>query len=124
MRTGSETIWGEADSVSPLPGIPAWHVETPGHGGYAVDARWAMENLSPSAVAIAGYEEFGCLWFEEDCDWCIPILDNEEFAAAAAKEWVRASSVKSEATPERLMELARSTAGRWHTGYLQEKGLS
>ena len=125
IRRGDETIWGEADSVSPLPGIPAWHVETPSHGGYAVEEDWAEGHLSPALFAALGNPaEFGHYWFEEDCDWCLPVLDSPAFAAAAAAEWFATSPMKDEARLDRLMDLALDTAGRWQGGYLAATGRS
>lgn len=121
LGVGDETIWGEADSVSPFRGdIPAAHVSTAGHGGYAVEAAWAMRNLSPECLgdAFMREPEFGYIWFEEDADWCLPVLDNADFAAAAAEEWHRGSNEPAEANLARLRELARETAGRWHGEYL------
>lgn len=120
---GDETIWGEADGVSPLPGIPAWSVETPSHGGYAVEEAWAEEHFSPALFeALGDPAELGHYWFEEDCNWCLPILDSPEFAAAAGEEWEAVSVLAGEATPERLSEMALGTAGRWHAGYLAATG--
>ena len=119
LQRGSETIWGEADSVKPLRGIPAWHVETPSHGGYAVDPTWAKDNLSPESLAPVLPEEFGYVWFEEDCNWVLPVLDNAEFADAAVWEWRPTSSPEQHEDDVEVHDvLARRTASNWHAEFL------
>lgn len=63
------TPWGRADHVEQIiPGM--WFVTTPGHGGVYV----APERLAqmPAYMQSTPYSQGG--WFEEDVDWCLPVV--------------------------------------------------
>lgn len=63
------TPWGRADYTKQLaPGI--WTVGTPSHGG-----MWIAPELyatMPESIRETRHSHGG--WFEEDCDWAIPVL--------------------------------------------------
>ena len=62
--------WGCIDHSEVVIPEHVWSVSTPGHGGYAVDKRWARGHLSAECLAI-GEAFSNCLWYEEDCAWAV-----------------------------------------------------
>lgn len=85
---GGSTPWGPAQTVEELkPGI--WHVTTASHGGIVIsDGR--LGTLPPEARQTK-YSQNG--WFEEDCDWAIPVWffrgEFKEADVQAAKEMIQ-----------------------------------
>jgi hypothetical protein len=93
MKTGDRTPWGKANNVDEIrPGI--WRVDTPGHGGYKL-------SRSRNAQVPESHRKPGG-WYEEDCDWSIPLL-------------VFASEFNAEE-----VDLASKTAGIWHPTLVAE----
>jgi hypothetical protein len=63
--------WGNVDhSIRIAPGITI--VETPSHGGWNLDDDHARR----IAAMLPGVDSFlkTSVWWEEDCDWCIPCV--------------------------------------------------
>lgn len=65
----SQSPWGAVDSGTLIaPGW--WAVSTPSHGGFYLEHdRWLQ---MPEFMRETSYSRFG--WFEEDCDWCLPVV--------------------------------------------------
>lgn len=99
--TTNSTPWGPSHRQEKIaPGITRY--STGSHGGYHLSPERlaAMpEYMRPSFAGLG--------WYEEDCDWCIPVLCFEaEFRTwAASKPWT---------TPDDLVDAARRTLERWH----------
>lgn len=70
----TDTIWGVPDDAAQVvPGI--WEVGTPSHGGLVLSPERAA--AMPEALALNGCS------YEEDVDWCLPVLAFEaEFTAS------------------------------------------
>lgn len=66
------TPWGHADSVKEIaPGIHT--VSTPSHGGFHVSDELLAQ--MPFALRMSNsYSGTGSDWFEEDCEWALPVL--------------------------------------------------
>lgn len=67
------SIWGAIQSATELaPGI--WSVSTASHGGLII----SEERFNAMPAALRDIETFnqgaGVPVYEEDCDWCIPVL--------------------------------------------------
>ena len=64
--------WGEVEDGEQL-AVGIWRVSTPSHGGI-----WLSEDRLRQLDEILGgcYPTFcgDARWFEEDCDWCIPVI--------------------------------------------------
>jgi hypothetical protein len=71
------TPWGRADHIKQvIPGM--WWVSTPSHGGFYLSPERLLQ-MPAWAIATprwAGLDDGpnGGPWFEEDCEWCIPVL--------------------------------------------------
>lgn len=94
------TPWGQSDyKIEYQRGL--FRINTPGHGGIAVSKGLAKQLLSPKAIAIAGQELGGYVFFEEDCAVCVAALDSDviltHMAASlgTSKEEFRADMIKS-----------------------------
>lgn len=95
----TRTPWGNADHVKTLTeGVI--EVGTPTHGGIGVRHDVAKAKLSTHARAEA-INEYGHLWFEEDCDWAIVCNEMPELFS------------------ERHRELAAESLERWNKTYLE-----
>lgn len=70
-RCKTYTIWGKAQSAFHLArGIVSY--DTPGHGGFHISPRLMKE--IPEYAYKNGMPSCKDGWFEEDCDWCIPVI--------------------------------------------------
>lgn len=69
------TIWGKADDKPNMIAEGIYHVTTPSHGGYWLDAKryWAM----PEQLRNCSFTNDN--WFEEDCSWCAVVLAYPEY---------------------------------------------
>ena len=68
-KVGGHSPWGPIQSVEPVDDQIAF-VGTAGHGG-----MWVHEDLwkqMPKQFRETDFSRGG--WFEEDCDWCLPVL--------------------------------------------------
>jgi hypothetical protein len=64
------TPWGQAESIRELaPGVALY--ATAGHGGIYV-APERLEEI-PAEMRAATFTR-SPQWYEEDCDWCIPVV--------------------------------------------------
>lgn len=65
-----DTPWGRADHVKQvIPGM--WWVSTPSHGGFYLSLE-RMLRMPDWAIATPRWADGP--WFEEDCEWCIPVI--------------------------------------------------
>jgi hypothetical protein len=72
MTTKLNTPWGMADSVEKL-NAGILRVGTPGHGGLFVPHELIAK--MPRALAESNsYSGPGSNWFEEDCEWALPVI--------------------------------------------------
>lgn len=108
---GINTPWGIADYEKNLSGTykgqtvslsDILQVSTPSHGGIGMSVEAGSEILSEYAKEHA-YKQSGYYWFEEDCDWCLPIIEFDK-----AMPNVIASQI---------VEDAKTTAKDWHSEY-------
>lgn len=76
---GMQTPWGAADSATNLISNLG-SVSTPGHGGMRVGPE--RNALIPAYMR----EDSG--WYEEDCDWAIPVAVFEEELLACGDSWI------------------------------------
>lgn len=62
--------WGAPDNVEVIaPGVT--RIDTPSHGGYHLSS----DRLAALPKALRSLPTFaGTGWYEEDCDWIIPVL--------------------------------------------------
>lgn len=74
--SGPSTPWGKAQAGFKLDRGVMFY-STSSHGGLRVTKRWARENLSPAAEALADYSG-GFLWFEDDCQCNIVFHEHPE----------------------------------------------
>jgi hypothetical protein len=67
-----QTPWGESDSIEIIaPGV--YLVTTPSHGGIKVETP--ILDRIPYEYKVVSFGGLGFHgWFEEDGDWCIPVL--------------------------------------------------
>jgi len=76
------SLWGEVQEKKKiLPGI--YWITTAGHGGLKVSGQ-AKELLSKKAQYL-GTNHGGSLYYEEDCQYVIPFVDNRKIYDAAIK---------------------------------------
>ena len=76
----THTPWGRPDQLREVaPGW--WSVSTPSHGGFILSAERVADIPQPHIErSFNGQGAHGI--FEEDCDWCIPVLAfRDEFIA-------------------------------------------
>ncbi len=119
------TPWGYAQHQHKITdGV--YEVSTAGHGGILVRADVASNLLSPDAIAK------GWLWngreysYEEDCDWAIFAYEQPHlYAEALNREYRRGGGFSRghEVTAERYKQLAYECLTRWHTDYLDARGI-
>ena len=66
------TPWGQADQVDKIGDRGILHVSTPSHGGFYVPD----ELLALMPIQLQGSNSYSGRgnWFEEDCEWAIPVL--------------------------------------------------
>jgi hypothetical protein len=79
------TPWGNAQNIETISrGLE--FVDTPGHGSVRVSHE--LNKKIPFWIKEETYCKLGIDgWYEEDCDWCIPvIIFYKEFATWAKKE--------------------------------------
>lgn len=103
------TPWGESQHVDNIAeGIVS--VDTASHGGI----RLSLERIKQlPAAALKNNYRGGGVWWEEDCDWCVPwlVFENEFRAYYEAKGdvWV-----------ERNVEAAKQIASIYHPAFYAE----
>lgn len=69
-RYPRETPWGPAQTIDELaPGVA--HYTTASHGGIYVSPERARQIPAPMRAATFTRSPN---WYEEDCDWCIPVV--------------------------------------------------
>lgn len=77
------TPWGQSDYKREYQrGL--FMVNTPGHGGIAVSKGLAAKILSAKAIQLAGIQQGGYVFFEEDCAVCVAALDSPVILAHLA----------------------------------------
>jgi hypothetical protein len=79
MNTKAWTPWGIADDVKVVRSGVRWY-STPGHGGLAV-SKGVAEKMLSDAARYAGSYANGYFWFEEDCQYAIPLYEHPEWQA-------------------------------------------
>ena len=85
------SMWGKVQHAEQLlPGI--WSVGTAGHGGFILSAQ--RNDAVPAYMRQRGAQ------YEEDCDWCLPVIAFED-------EFLQGGQ-------DRLVEAARRTFIDWH----------
>jgi len=94
------TPWGTADHVEKI-AEGVIEVGTPSHGGIGIEKPLAEQRLSTEARAKA-IQQGGWFWFEEDCDWAIPVAEMPDLFTEPRHG------------PERVAEVLE----RWHPEYL------
>ena len=73
----SSSPWGQIDHVEKVfCGVS--FVSTPSHGGLRISRSWAEKNLTKEALAEASDWDNNYFWYEEDCDWAIPVFEHPE----------------------------------------------
>lgn len=106
------THWGPAQQTQTL-GEGVIRVSTAGHGGIGVACDVANIQLSVAARARGHYDGV-TYWYEEDCDWAIPL--NEMPDDVVLKDFAG-----------RTIEEARAdileTLSLWNADYLLERGI-
>ncbi len=80
-----DSIWGQVQDAEEIaPGW--WNVSTAGHGGMILSAA-RVADISPDILARTFREQGEHGIFEEDCDWCVPVLTwPEEFSAYLTRQ--------------------------------------
>lgn len=71
------TPWGASQTTHKVMNGLTWY-STAGHGGLCVSKGLADKKLSPNARA-EGIKYAGSYWYEEDCQWCIPMYENPDW---------------------------------------------
>src|SRR4051794_30110446 len=86
MNQPRNTPWGHPDHVNqPVPGVPIYEVDTPGHGGLMIDSTWADKHFNPAAFQTFTRPFSTWLCYEEDVDWAIATWEYAPLRAAFAK---------------------------------------
>ena len=70
------TPWGRADHLRTIT-TGVIEVSTPRHGGIAIAKGYAEKHLSEAAREKAIFQN-SYYFFEEDCDWAIPMFELKE----------------------------------------------
>lgn len=81
MKRGMTTPWGAADSVTLLASMKVngkvvplmWGVSTAGHGGIRLSEEGQAVLRECVYDAAAGNLLGSLQWWEEDCDWAVPV---------------------------------------------------
>lgn len=103
------TPWGESQHVEHIAdGIVS--VDTASHGGIRLSAE-RIKQL-PASALTAVFNKSG-VWWEEDCDWCIPWLVFE-------KEFRFYYEAKGDPWLERNVEAAKQLASIYHPAFYAE----
>ena len=89
--------WGKVDSCKEIC-EGAWFVGTPRHGGIKLDRK---RNAS-----VPEYMRRDGGWYEEDCDWCIPVI--------AIRDVLQGIWRKEGETDDQVLESAMDTLLNWH----------
>ena len=85
MQTSIHTPWGNSQNIEKISrGLE--FVDTSGHGGIKVSDE--LNKQIPLWVKEGTYRKLGLEgWYEEDCDWCIPVIVfSKVFCAWVKKE--------------------------------------
>ena len=84
MQTSIHTPWGNSQNIEKISrGLE--FVDTSGHGGIKVSDE--LNKQIPLWVKEGTYRKLGLKgWYEEDCDWCIPVIVFSKVFYAWAKE--------------------------------------
>ena len=105
------TPWGQSDHKTTY--MRGFHfVNTPGHGGFAVSKALALKLLSPKAIAIAGQELGGYIFFEEDCAFAFPLFESETLYNAYTSKNTRSIPLSKEDL--------KKTIEQWFPNYFHE----
>lgn len=111
--------WGPVqDQNSYCPGVT--RVSTASHGGFAVSVSFAHKHLSEEARSRAGFHHSGYYWYEEDCDWAIPIYELPELWPEA----FRYHRELKEAAPAEHEKSLRKSLSYWNADYLLARGIA
>jgi hypothetical protein len=102
----TSTPWGAPDFCEQIaPGW--WRVNTPGHGGFLLSPERLADIPEHHLEATFGGQGFHGV-FEEDCDWCVPVLAFEdEYRAHCEREGDTAQDI------ERVIQAAADTLRDW-----------
>lgn len=101
--------WGRIDHVVPYcRGVAS--VSTPSHGGIRVSKGFAEKHLS-EAARKRGKVHGGYLYYEEDCDYAIPMLELPHL-------WEKAFG-----SSQNVEKMLMSSLSVWNPEYLLERGI-
>ena len=92
-------------------------VSTASHGGIAVADGFAHKNLSEAARSRAGFHYSGYYWYEEDCDWAIPIFELPHLWEEAFR-WMPNPN-----NAEEHRKYLHKSLSRWNADYLIASGI-
>jgi hypothetical protein len=102
----TSTPWGAPDFCEQIaPGW--WRVETPSHGGFLLSPERLADIPQQHLDATFGMNgQHGV--FEEDCDWCVPVLAfQDEYRAYCEREGDTAEHI------DRVIQAAHDTLNNW-----------
>ena len=103
QQAPKQSPWGTVqDAIKLADG--AWSVSTPSHGGIKLSAKLN--------AGIPDYMRREDGWYEEDCDWCIPVMVYPEFALAMT--WTSPAGTHGGWTVEQILNNAKDTLRNWH----------
>lgn len=95
MKRGMTTPWGAADSVTLLASMKVngkvvplmWGVSTAGHGGIRLSEEGQAVLRECVYDAAAGNFLGSLQWWEEDCDWAVPVYVFWPLIAKPGEYW-------------------------------------
>jgi hypothetical protein len=109
MNIGDNTPWGAAQTADTIAeGIT--HVTTASHGGIHLspDRNALVPDYMKRDGDFATQRRAG--WYEEDCDWCIPVI---VFEVLFTVYWLKREPDLEERAREMLQQ-AQDTFRAWH----------
>ena len=108
------TPWGQIDHTEHYEtGIS--FVSTPGHGGLRIARKYAESHLSTAAInAAIDYGSY--LYYEEDCNWCIPAWELPHL-------WPALFQYGNKKTEDIQRNYLRDSIRFWNVKYAIESGL-
>ena len=92
-------------------------VSTAGHGGLRISKGYAHNHLSRLAISCATYTDENYLWYEEDCDYAIPLYELDYLWGIVFKR------DKRNTTYAQRKASLESTIKYWNTKYAMDKGI-
>jgi hypothetical protein len=108
--------WGPVQQQDNFcPGVT--RVSTAGHGGFAIAEGFAHKHLSEAARSRAGFKNSGYYWYEEDCDWAIPVYELPDLWPEVFRWMPQGSAAEYE---KYLIE----SLSCWNADYLLVRGIT